>query len=128
MSEDYIRIKIKEAMASTGGDKHDAQKLLITWAVRDQNLLLSMTKPHLKAIAAGLIEHAMRIKGDGTESESGPDRLSRTAIDDIVASATGRRTPDKRNGRPNNIPPPKSTERQANAMRKLAAAFTRKKK
>ena len=62
MTDDHVRAKIKEALAASGNDKHDAQKLLITWAVRDPQLLLGMAKPHLKAIAAALIEHAARTK------------------------------------------------------------------
>lgn len=126
MTDDLVRLKIKEALASSGGNRHDAHKLLITWAVRDPQLLLGITKPHLKAIAAGLIDHAMRDKGEG-RADNGPDNFTRSAIDDIVASASSdRRGGDKR--RNNNIPPPKSTERQASAMRKLAAAFTKKRK
>ena len=121
--DDYLRDKIKDAVESTSGNKHDAQKLLITWAVRDPQLLLGMTKPHLKAIAAGLVDHAMRPK---TSSSDGPNTFTRTAIDDIVAAATLRVPLDKR--KKPNVPPPKSTERQASAMRKLAAAFTKKKK
>ncbi|HEU0118261.1 MAG TPA: hypothetical protein VFR09_06470 [Alphaproteobacteria bacterium] len=123
MTDDHVRLKIKEAIATADGDRHDAQKLLITWAVRDPQLLLGMTKPHLKAIAAALIEHAARPKSEGGKADNGPDNFTRTAIDDIVASASGRRTGDKRNV---NVPPPKSTERQASTMRKLAAAFTKK--
>lgn len=124
MTDDYVNDKIDEALAASGGNKHDAQKLLITWAVRDASLLLGMTKPHLKAIAAGLIDHAARAKTTPQSRDEGPDRISQKAIDDIVAS--GRRATDKRAGR--NIPPPKSTERQATTMRKLAAAFTKKRK
>src|SRR5271168_1821337 len=124
MTDEYVRAKISEAIAATGGNKHDAQKLLITWAVRDASLLLGMAKPHLKAIAAGLIDHAARAKTGAREKDSGPDHFSRTAIDDIVAGVSGKRGADKRAQR--NIPPPKSTERQATTMRKLAAAFTKK--
>jgi hypothetical protein len=122
MTDEYVRAKIGDALAATDDDKHDAQKLLITWAVRDQALLLGMTKPHLKAIAAALIDHAVRHKDEG---DRGPDKFTRDEIDEIMASGA-RAVRDKR--RNSNVPPPKSTERQANAMRKLAAAFTRKKK
>ncbi len=125
MTDDLVRLKIKEAISSSGGNRHDAQKLLITWAVRDPQLLLGITKPHLKAIAAGLIDHAIRDKIEG-KSDNGPDNFTRTAIDDIIASASERRGSEKR--RNANVPPPKSTERQASTMRKLAAAFTKKKK
>ncbi|MDE2029617.1 MAG: hypothetical protein KGI97_03530 [Alphaproteobacteria bacterium] len=124
MPESIVRTKIKDALEAAGNNRHDAHKLLITWAVRDPALLLAMTKPHLKAIAAGLVDHHIR-KGEGGSEDSGDDIFSRSAINDIVASAsTGAR--DKRKA--SNIPPPKSTERQASTMRKLAAAFTKKKK
>ena len=125
MSDDYIRQKVKEALAATDGNRHDAQKLLITWAVRDPILLLGMTKPHLKAIAAAVIDHTVRSKSSSGVQDDGPDQLPRTAIDDIVSSATMRVPLDKR--KKQNLPPPKSTERQATTMRRLAAAFTKKK-
>ena len=123
MTDDYVRSKIREALAATDDDKHDAQKLLITWAVRDSMLLLGMAKPHLKAISAALVDHAMRNKSDG--KAEGPDNFSKTEINDIIAS--GSVLPKDRRAQ-RNVPPPKSTERQATTMRKLAAAFTRKKK
>jgi hypothetical protein len=124
MTDELLRAKLKDALAATDGDKHDAQKLVITWAVRDPQLLLAVTKPHLKAIVAGLVDHAARTKD--SPRDAGPDNFSRTAIDDIVASASKGQMGDKR--RKSNVPPPKATERQANTMRKLAAAFTRNKK
>ena len=125
MPESLIRAKIKEALMAAGHNRHDAHKLLLTWAIRDPALLLAMTKPHLKAIAAGLVDHYVRQHPDTPEEDGSPEKLSRSTIDDIVAA--GHRLPtDKRRNTP--IPPPKSTERQASTMRKLAAAFTRKKK
>ena len=123
MPDANLQTKIKEAIASTD-NKHDAQKLLITWAVRDPQLLLTMTKPYLKAIASGLIEFATRAKDSGGDHHAAQQHV-RTAIDDIVAAAAGHLpTTDKR--KKSNIPPPKSTERQASAMRKLAEAFKKK--
>ena len=121
MTDDLVRLKVLEALAATGNNKHDAQRLLITWAVRDSQLLLGMTKPHLRAIATALIEHISR----PPSGDDGPDTLSRTAIDDLVSAAKLKVPLDKR--KKSNLPPPKSTERQAMAMRKLAAAFTKKK-
>jgi hypothetical protein len=125
MTDDLVRLKVMEALAATGSNRHDAQRLLITWAVRDPQLLLGMTKPHLKAVAAGLIEHATREKMPVPDDEES-NTISRTAIDDLVAAATMKVPIDKR--KQPNVPPPKTTERQAMAMRKLAAAFTKKKK
>lgn len=124
MADDYLRQKIAEAISASGGNRHDAQKLLITWAVRDQQLLLSIAKPHLRAIVAGLVDHSLRPRSaeqNKVENEGG-----RTAIDDLVASATLRIPLDKR--KKSNLPPPKSTERQASTMRRLAEAFSKKKK
>lgn len=124
MTDDYVRAKIREALAATGNDRHDAQKLLITWAVRDQALLLGIAKPHLRAITSGLLEHAVRTAAKrDADTDSGPDQISRSAIDTILSNPNPR---DKRSYK--SVPPPKSTERQASAMRKLAAAFTKKKK
>jgi hypothetical protein len=126
MTDNLVRAKIRDALAATANDKHDAQKLLITWAVRDQQLLLGLTKPHLKAIVAAFIEHAMREKSSSGKGDTGPDNFPQTAIDDIVTSAKLNLPHDKR--KKSNLPPPKSTERQASTMRKLAAAFTKKRK
>lgn len=125
MPDSLIKAKIKEALAAAGSNTRDAHKLLITWAVRDPALLLEMTKPHLKAIAAGLVDHHIRHAAPESD-EGGPDSLSRSTIDDIISSAAIRLPRDKRKAP--NVPPPKSTERQASTMRKLAAAFTHKKK
>jgi hypothetical protein len=126
MADTLIRTKIKEALAAAGNNRHDAHKLLLTWAVREPALLLAMTKPHLKAIASGLVDHYMRQRAEAATDDSSSDNLSRAAIDDIVASAAVHLPMDKRKA--SKIPPPKSTERQATTMRKLAAAFTKKKK
>ena len=126
MTDDIVRMKVREALAATGNDRHDAQKLLITWAVRDPQLLLGMTKPHLKAIVSATVDHSLREKQTSGGDDNGADGFSRTAIDDIVSAATLNLPNDKR--RKSNVPPPKSTERQASTMRKLAAAFTKKKK
>ncbi len=127
MPDSLMRAKIREALAAAGHDRHDAHKLLLTWAVRDPALLLALTKPHLKAIAAGHIDHYLRQTAATEAEEGGAEKLSRTTIDDIVASAAHRSPGDKRRNSAA-VPPPKSTERQASTMRKLAAAFTRKKK
>jgi hypothetical protein len=125
MPDSIIRAKIKEALMAAGNNRHDAHKLLITWAVREPALLLAITKPHLKAICAGLVDHHVRSRAEAGGDDGGPDNLPRAAIDDIVASAAVHMPMDNRKS---TIPPPKETERQANTMRKLAAAFTKKKK
>jgi hypothetical protein len=122
MPESLIRAKIKEALIATGNNKHDALKLLMTWTIRDHALLLAMTKPQLKAIASGHIEHYLRQISEDRNDDAGAESLSQNTINDIVSSSRA----ERRGGA--SIPPPKSTERQASTMRRLAAAFTKKKK
>jgi len=116
MTDQYVRTKIGEALAATGGDRRDAQKLLITWAVRDQSLLLGLTKTHLKAIIASQIDVATR-PAKKQEDEEGNVYFTRGEIDKIIAS---RASNDKRSHK---VPPPKSSDRQASVMHQLAEAF-----
>lgn len=120
MTEDYVAAKIKEALEISAGDKHAAQKLLITWAVRDQALLIGFSKPHLKAIISTRIEHALRAPRKVSGSKDA--HFSKKEIDAIIASNP---FGDKRSGP--SVPPPKSSARQASAMHQLVAAFKRKK-
>ena len=117
MSEDYLRAKIKEAMDASCGERRDAQKLLITWAVRDPVLLLGLTKPHLKAIVAARIDQA----GRPSKASGGSDHFSKSDVDAIIAS---RPLGEKRSPV---VPPPKSSTRQASVMHQLAAAFRKRK-
>jgi len=121
MTEEYVRMKIKEALSVTSGDKRDAQKLLITWAVRDQPLLLGLSKPHLKAIVAARIENAVNPpkKKEGGDKEA---RFTKHEIDEMIAA---RPLHEKRS---HVVPPPRSSSRQASVMHHLAAAFKKRKK
>ncbi|MDD3182412.1 MAG: hypothetical protein PHD48_06385 [Alphaproteobacteria bacterium] len=112
MPDTYLTSKIQEALKVTNGDKKDAVKLLTTWAVRDQALLLGFTKAHLKDIISdkldGLPKSAKKMSGgnDGSFKEAivlGGDKRAAVAV-----------------------PPPKSSERQASVMHQLAAAFKKK--
>lgn len=121
MTLDYVASKVREALEVSDGDKHAAQKLLITWAVRDSTLLLGLAKPHLKAIISAQVEHALRApKKRGSE---GADHFSASDINDMIAAKP---FGEKRSGP--KVPPPKSSERQASAIRQLVAAFKGKKK
>jgi hypothetical protein len=121
MTESYVRTKVKEALQAAGDDKREAQKLLITWAVRDQPLLLGLAKPHLKAIVASHIENALR-PPKKTETDRRDPRFSKDEIDALIAA---RPLGEKRSPI---VPPPKSSTRQASVMNQLAAAFKKKEK
>jgi hypothetical protein len=120
MSEHYVSAKLHEALQATGGDKRDAQKLLITWAVRDPALLLGLTKPHLKAICAAAIDHT----ADSDAPKSAGKDEGQFSKKDIAAMIAGKPLGEKRT---HAAPPPKSSERQATVMQQLADAFKKKK-
>jgi hypothetical protein len=120
MSDHYVNAKVHDALKATDGNKRDAQKLLITWAVRDPSLLLGLTKPHLKAIVAARLDHA----SDAPVQKANPESaggFSRKDIDAIIASKP---LGEKRG---HAAPPPKSSPRQASVMHQLAEAFKKKK-
>lgn len=115
MTENYISGKIQEALKATGGDKKDATKLLITWAVRDQALLLGLTKAHLKDIAEERVEAIAKSMKKTPSIKKPVEKSDKPAI----------QFGDKR--RAVKVPPPKTSERQASVMHQLAAAFKRNK-
>ena len=116
MSDDYINAKIAEALKATSGDKHDAQKLMITWAVRDQQLLLGLAKPHLKALVSARIDQASRSQTKETAAE---------AKKEMDALISGHTKGEKRGHI--TVPPPKTSSHQASMMHKLAEAFKKRK-
>lgn len=118
MTEDYVAARIQEALKATDGDKKDAQKLLITWAVRDQALLLGLAKPHLKALVAARIEEVARKKG-GKGEASAHDGL-KEGLEAAMSHTKGEKRSHIK------VPPPKSSARQASVMHQLAAAFRKK--
>jgi len=118
MTDDYVKSRILEALKATDGDKRDAQKLLITWAVRDQPLLLGLAKPHLKALAAARIEEVAR----GSKKSGSGD--AKDLKEGLEAAIAGQTKGEKRSHV--KVPPPKSSMRQASVMHQLAAAFKKK--
>lgn len=119
MTTDYVGTKVKEALKATNNDKQDAQRLLITWAVRDPQLLIGLTKPHLKAIVNSWIDNTQRaVKKNGGSSRD--VRFSKEDIDKMIASSpkSGKRT--------HIAPPPKTSAKQASVMHQIAAAFKKR--
>lgn len=56
MSQSYLEKRVKQALAEAKGSKLKARKLLLTWAIQDQQLLLTLTKAHLPALAGQALE------------------------------------------------------------------------
>lgn len=120
MTDAYVNAKILEALEATGGDKHDAQKLLITWAIRDQQLLLGFAKPHLKELIAARIGESF--KKMRRQSKQGEKSLFASEIDFLMERKTG----GEKRSHPKGFPSRKTSLRQASVMQHIAAAFKKK--
>jgi hypothetical protein len=113
MTDSYVTSKIKEALKVTHDDVGDAVKLLVTWAVRDQSLLLGFTKTTLKEIVQERV--AQQVKA-GKKSDTSQNRSSGA----IVFPQKG----DKRTTVA--VPPPKTSKHQETVMQQIVAAFKKK--
>lgn len=115
MSDSYVTAKILEALKTTNNDIRDAQKLILTWAVRDQPLLLGLAKPHLKALALARIDEVRREAGEEPSEEMEKE------MNAIILNHT---EGEKRHA--TMVPPPKASKRQATIMKMLVNAFKKK--
>lgn len=82
MSDSYVDGKVREALQAAKGSPSVAQKLLITWAVKDPELLLGMAQPFLKAIAGAAVARAGR-RSSAPKPASGA--LSREALERVLS-------------------------------------------
>ena len=116
MTVSYVTAKVKEALDATENNKQAAQKLLVTWAVRDQQLLLGFSKPYLKGLVADKISEILG------KQKKASNNLSKDDIENIVqeyGAKSERRQYSK-------IPPPNFSAHQSSMVHKIAAAFKKK--
>lgn len=128
MSDTYVTLKIREALKAAQGSRSQAQRVLIAWALDDEQLLRGLCKPFLKAIAGSAVDRVAR--GTGMTSaapapgqgvvraarpQSGPKKLSPQMLDAIIArmGTGGGAAP----------PPAEDHSEQAGNLKALAAAF-----
>lgn len=92
MSNSYVDGKVREAIAAAKGSRAAAQKILMTMAAEDPDLLRGIAQPFLKAIAAAAIERAGRpASGGGARPSAGGSLgggrsggLSREALEGLL--------------------------------------------
>lgn len=115
MSNSYVDAKVLEALKATNNDEQDAQKLLITWAVRDQSLLIGLSKPHLKTLVKAKIDELKRQtkKGKGKDKSSDIKKMA------IPAPKGEKRSPLK-------APIHQASKRHVSVMNQIVAAFSKK--
>lgn len=131
MSDTYVTLKIREALKAAQGNRAQAQRVLITWALDDEQLLRGLAKPFLKAIVGSAVDRVARGGGITTASpapgqgiqraakpQPGPKKLSPQMLDAIISRmGTGG----------GDMPEPEPRD-QADNLKALAAAFTQRKR
>lgn len=145
MVENYIATKIAEALQASKGDRHEACKTVLAWATRDHALLLGLTKPHLRGLAAAAVEKYGKDVGKSTAAFQTPKTTAahapRSAAGgvttgksngvfskkDVAAMLTGSGRGDRRAFPPAPLPKAKSSARHASVIQELVAAFIKKK-
>jgi len=86
MSDPYLDAKVREAAAQASGSKRLAQKTLVSWALKDERLMLSLVRPYLPAIVAAAVDRAMKrgVVPPLQATAARPQTLSREALDSVV--------------------------------------------
>lgn len=91
MADAYVDGKVREALVAAKGSRAMAQTLLMTWAAKDERLLLGMAQPFLKAITGAAIEGVAR-RGGAASGASRPAQrgatsggLSREALERVLS-------------------------------------------
>lgn len=134
MSDSYVDGKVREALLAAKGSPSVAQKLLITWAAQDPDLLLGMAQPFLKAIAGAAVARAGRRAASPARPAAGNGALSKEALERVL-SRMGEADDAPQPGRAAaSRPAPASPVRQApegvtheKSMMAIAKAFAAKK-
>ncbi|MGB4102422.1 MAG: hypothetical protein WBK91_11020 [Alphaproteobacteria bacterium] len=125
MVTDYVHEKSMMALRATEGDMAEAQKLLVSWAARDQTLLLGLAKPHLKAMAQFALEqagrHELQQEMPGDIPAITPE-MRRALMDQA-----GLRRQGMPNGTPEQMQKILDPGRQTDTWHAIAAAFKKKK-
>ena len=90
MADAYVDGKVREALVAAKGSRAMAQKLLMSWAAKDERLLLGMAQPFLKAITGAAIEGVARRGGAGgparpAQRGSTSGGLSREALERVLS-------------------------------------------
>ncbi|HYE48151.1 MAG TPA: hypothetical protein VEB20_01065 [Azospirillaceae bacterium] len=132
MAETYVSMKVREALAASQGSRAAAQRLLIVWALQDEQLLAGLCKPFLKAITGAAVQRVARGQSPAPpqpavrRAQPAKPQLTQEQLDAVLSRLSTRRAdlPPILNG----APPPKAegTAKQAGSVRALAKAFAQK--
>jgi len=125
MSEENIQSSIEDALAEAGGDKDDARRILMSKAMRDPEFLMLLAGDYLKELISERIDRYIDLRSAFASSDVENKPKLAVAID-LASLASQKVSADK--VRKSTLPPPKTSELQALAMRKIVAAFEKNKR
>jgi hypothetical protein len=78
MSREYAMSRVKDALEKSEGNTLKAQRLLLQWIEKDQNLLFGLVGPHLQSIVAHAVNHI----GKEKPAAKAPAKKAATAAKD----------------------------------------------
>lgn len=121
MSQDYVRLKAREALGATGGNRREAGQLLRVWSETDPDLKKALVAPFLANLCALAVQRA---------ASTGTPRKPRAVDQDdskaLLSSIGSNLAQTMSTTRQNQAPPPRSSARHRQAVATLAAAFKKK--
>ncbi len=130
MSDTYVTMKAREALASAQGSRSQALRLLVAWALADEQLMRGLCKPFLPAIAGSAIERIARGSGApaapvrSAPAKPGAKRkLSPQVLDAIINRMGQPGAGTMQLGNAPDAPGADDPPQQADALKTLAAAF-----
>ena len=125
MSQDYVRLKAREALSATNGNRREAGQLLRVWAESDPDLKHALVAPFLSNLCALAVQRA----GSTGQTPGEQRKTARNAREDsesLLSAIGSNKSPTMSSTRRNQAPPPRSSARHRQAVATLAAAFKKK--
>lgn len=90
MSQSYLEKRVKEALTEAQGSKVGARKLILGWVVNDQQLLLSLVRRHLPALAMQAVEFVLARASAHAAGLPKPTRPGENIGKDLIAALGGK--------------------------------------
>jgi hypothetical protein len=118
MSQDYVRLKAREALSATGGDRREAGLLLQVWSESDRDLKKALVAPFLANLCALAVQRAVSTGGQRRAQRANPNNQA-----SLLSAIGSREAPTMSSTRQTQAPPPRSSARHRQAVATLAAAF-----
>lgn len=119
MSQDYVRLKAREALSAAGGNRREAAMLLRVWSETDPELKKSLVAPFLGNLCALAVQRAVAPVGQQRSRQ----RVEPVDQASLLSAIGSREAQTMSSTRQTQAPPPRSSARHRQAVATLAAAF-----